>query len=250
VDRKRAYSMHGILDLITDDATPFFEVGPHWGDSVITGFIRVQGQALGIVASNVLSALGGAVDAASAAKASRFMNVLTKTRAAHLLVLCDTPGFMVGPAAEPEGGLRAFAEYFARGADFVDKGGRIFGLTVRKAYGLGAQALLGGSTIVPFHSASWPTGEFAGMGIEGAVKLGMSKELEAIADPAERAAAEQAFIDDMYYRGRAVSMAQTTEIDAVIDPAETRGWLERCVASVEPRNGFTGRYHGRGESRL
>lgn len=244
IDRKRAYSMHGILDLLSDDSTPFFEIGPHWGNSIITGFIRVEGQTVGIVASNVLSALGGAVDAASATKASRFINILSKSRAAHILALCDTPGFMVGPQAEPEGGLRAFAEYFARGADFVDKGGRIFGLTVRKAYGLGAQALLGGSTMVPFHSASWPTGEFAGMGIEGAVKLGMSKELAAIPDLEERAKAEQKFIDEMYAKGRAINMAQTTEIDSVIDPAETRDWLERCLESVEPRRGFTGSEHG------
>lgn len=244
VDRKRAYSMHTILDLVTDDSTPFFEIGPHWGGSIITGFIRVQGQALGVVASNVVSALGGAIDAASATKASRFINILAKTRAAHILCLCDTPGFMVGPQAEPEGGLRAFAEYFARAADFTDKGGRIFGLTVRKGYGLGAQALLGGSTVTPFHSAAWPTGEFAGMGIEGAVKLGMSKELAAIADLDERAKAEQRFIDDMYTRGRAINMAQSTEIDSVIDPAETRDWIERCLASVEPRVGFTGNGHG------
>lgn len=237
-DRKRAYDMHGILDLLSDDDTPFLEIGPHWGNSLITGFLRVQGQTVGVVASNVLSPLGGAIDAPSARKATRFMNILSKTRSAHLLALCDTPGFMVGPRAEPEGGLRAFAEYFAAGARFVDSGGKMFGITVRKAYGLGAQALLGGSTIVPFHSVAWPTGEFAGMGIEGAVKLGMKKELEAILDLAERAKAEQGFIDDMYRRGRAINMAQATEIDSVIDPAETRDWVVRCLESVERRSGF------------
>lgn len=239
-DRKRAYDMHAILDLLTDDDTPFLEIGPHWGNSLITGFMRVQGQTLGVVASNVLSPLGGAIDAASARKASRFINILSKTKAAHLIALCDTPGFMVGPRAEPEGGLRAFAEYFAAGAGFIDSGGKIFGVTVRKAYGLGAQALLGGSTVVPFHSVAWPTGEFAGMGIEGAVKLGMRKELEAIPDPAERAKAEQEFIDDMYTRGRAINMAQATEIDTVIDPAETRDWIVKCLESVERRSGFNG----------
>lgn len=237
-DRKRAYDMHTILDLITDDDTPFFELGSHWGNSIITGFLRVKGVTLGVVASNVLSPLGGAIDADSARKASRFLRILTKTRACHVLAVCDTPGFMVGPKAEPEGGLRAFAEYFAAGAGFVDTGGRMFGLTVRKCYGLGAQALLGGSTAIPFSSVAWPTGEFAGMGIEGAIKLGMSKELAAISDEKERAKAEQQFIDDMYARGRAISMAQATEIDSVIDPAETRDWLERCLDSVEARTGF------------
>lgn len=239
-DRKRAYDMHHILNLIGDDGTDFFEIGPHWGQSLITGFLRVQGQTVGVVASSVLSQLGGAIDAQSARKAIRFLNILTKTRVCHLLALCDTPGFMVGPAAEKEGGLRAFAEYFAASAAFVDAGGRVFGVTVRKAYGLGAQALLGGSTTVPFHSVAWPTGEFAGMGIEGAVKLGMRKELEIINDPEERKRAEQGFIDEMYTRGRAINMAQCTEIDSVIDPAETRDWVVRCLASVEPRSGFDG----------
>ncbi|EJT53267.1 hypothetical protein A1Q1_05230 [Trichosporon asahii var. asahii CBS 2479] len=239
-DRKRAYSMHRILDLITDDDTPFFELGAHWGNSLITGFLRVKGLTLGVVASNVLSPLGGAIDADSARKASRFLRILTKTRACHVLAICDTPGFMVGPKAEPEGGLRAFAEYFAAGAGFVDTGGRMFGLTVRKAYGLGAQALLGGSTSIPFSSVAWPTGEFAGMGVEGAIKLGMKKELDAIPDLEQRAKAEQQFIDDMYARGRAINMAQATEIDSVIDPAETRDWLERCLESVEPRTGYKG----------
>jgi acetyl-CoA carboxylase carboxyltransferase component/biotin carboxyl carrier protein len=245
VNRKRAYDMHNILALLTDDTTPFFEIGPHWGDSIITGFIRVQGRTVGVMASNVLSPLGGAIDAESARKASRFLGILTKTQCAHVLALCDTPGFMVGPAAEKEGGLRAFAQYFAEGAKFVDTGGRIFGLTVRKAYGLGAQALLGGSSIVPHSSVAWPTGEFAGMGIEGAVKLGMKKELEAIPDLDERAKKEQEFIDDMYRRGRAINMAQAIEIDSVIDPAETRDWLVRSLASVDPRRAFTdqGRQH-------
>ncbi|BEJ16380.1 hypothetical protein CspHIS471_0509850 [Cutaneotrichosporon sp. HIS471] len=237
-DRKRAYDMHGILDLLSDDDTPFLEIGPHWGQSLITGFIRVQGQTVGVVASNVLSPLGGAIDAPSARKATRFMNILSKTRAGHLLALCDTPGFMVGPCAEPEGGLRAFADYFAAGARFIDEGGQIFGVTIRKAYGLGAQALLGGSTHVPFHSVAWPSGEFAGMGIEGAVRLGMKKELEAIADLEQRAKQEQVFIDDMYVRGRAINMAQSTEIDSVIDPAETRDWVIRCLEAVERRSGF------------
>lgn len=240
IDRKRAYSMHTILDLLTDDDTPFFELGAHWGNSLITGFLRVKGLTLGVVASNVLSPLGGAIDADSARKASRFLRILTKTRACHVLAICDTPGFMVGPKAEPEGGLRAFAEYFAAGAGFVDTGGRMFGLTVRKAYGLGAQALLGGSTTIPFSSVAWPTGEFAGMGVEGAIKLGMKKELDAIPDLEQRAKAEQQFIDDMYARGRAINMAQATEIDSVIDPAETRDWLERCLESVEPRTGYKG----------
>ncbi|WOO86322.1 Propionyl-CoA carboxylase, biotin carboxylase and biotin-carboxyl carrier subunit [Vanrija pseudolonga] len=235
IDRKRAYDIHSALDLLSDDGTPFLEVGKHWGQSLITGFVRVKGVAVGVLASNVLSPLGGAVDAPSARKGSRFLNILTKTRAAHVITLCDTPGFMVGTAAEKEGGLKDFPAFFAACAAFTDSGGRFFGLTVRKAYGLGVQALLGGSTLVPFHSAAWPTGEFGGMGIEGAVKLGYSKELAAVADPKKRAELEKKFVDELYVRGRAINMAQKTEIDTVIDPAETRDWLERCLDSVEPR---------------
>lgn len=98
-------------------------------------------------------------------------------------------------------------------------------VTLRKAYGLGAQALLGGSTLSNFFSVAWPQGEFAAMGIEGAVRLGMRKELEAASEGTERDDLFISLVDMMYQRGKAQNMAAMAEIDTVIDPAETRKWL-------------------------
>lgn len=233
--RKRAYEIRPILEGLSDADFGFVEIGAAWGQALVTGFIRIDGAPLALVASNVVNELGGAIDARSADKASRFIDILTRIGTCHLLALCDVPGFMVGTAAERTGSLRSFANYFTAGQAFQDKGGSIFGLVLRKAYGLGAQALLGGSTLAPFHSASWSTGEFGAMGIEGAVKLGMRKELEAIDDDKERAEMEANMVQEMYNRGKAVRMAEMGEIDTVIDPAETLAWLRKCLASVTPR---------------
>ena len=98
---------------------------------------------------------------------------------------------------------------------------------LRKAYGLGAQAMMGGSTKAPLACVAWPTGEFGGMGLEGAVRLGYRKELEAVDDPAEREQLFQAMVDRMYEHGKALSAASYFEIDDVIDPADTRRWITR-----------------------
>ncbi len=253
-DRKRAYDVKDVIRTLADEDS-FLELNPGWGQSLVTGFMRIDNQPLGLIASSVLSPLGGAIDAPSSQKATRFVNLLTRTKALHLLVLCDTPGFMVGPEAEKQGGLRAFAEWFSALRSFEMGGGRIFGVTLRKAYGLGAQGLLGGSTLANFFGISWVTGEFAGMGIEGelsrcqtfphltdmdlfmkgAVRLGMRKELESIPEGPDRDAAYQSFVDEMYERGKAENTASVLEIDTVIDPADTRRWVQRGLASVPAR---------------
>jgi acetyl-CoA carboxylase carboxyltransferase component len=103
---------------------------------------------------------------------------------------------------------------------------------LRKGYGLGAQAMAGGHFHAPFFTVAWPTGEFGGMGIEGAVRLGLRKELAAIEDPAGREQLFEAAVAQTYERGKAVSMASYLEIDGVIDPAQTRGWILRGLKSV------------------
>lgn len=125
--RTRAYDVRKVITALVDDDT-FIELGRGWGHSIVTGLARIQGQTIGILASAVLSPLGGAIDAPSAQKASRLITMLHRTRAGHLMVLCDTPGFMVGPPAEKQGGLRIFAEFFANMMAFQDgsDGGRVF----------------------------------------------------------------------------------------------------------------------------
>ena len=108
-----------------------------------------------------------------------------------------------------------------------------FGTVVlRKGYGLGAQAMAGGSFKAPAFCVSWPTGEFGGMNLEGAVRLGQRRELDAIADPDERERAFRGMVERMYEHGTAINMASHLEIDDVVDPADTRRWITTMLESA------------------
>ncbi|WP_258052524.1 carboxyl transferase domain-containing protein [Streptomyces sp. Ru73] len=133
---------------------------------------------------------------------------------------------MVGPDAERDATVRHFARLFVTGANLRVP---VVSLVLRKAYGLGAMAMMGGSTRAPLATAAWPTGELGGMGLEGAVRLGYRKELEAIPDPAARQAAFEARVAELYDHGKAVNAAAALEIDAVIDPASSRDWITSAL---------------------
>ena len=139
-----------------------------------------------------------------------------------VLSLCDTPGFMVGPASEDAAAVRRVSRQFIAGAKLRSP---LLTVVTRKGYGLGAQAMAGGSFHSPAFIAAWPTGEFGGMGLEGAVRLGYRKELEAETDPANQKALYDQLVAKLYAAGKATSMAAALEIDAVIDPADTRRWI-------------------------
>jgi len=190
---------------------------------MVSALARIEGRPIGIVANNPMH-LGGAIDGEAADKASDFMK-LCSTFGIPLLFLCDTPGFMVGPEAEETGLVKRAAKLFTTGAALEVP---FCTIVLRKGYGLGAQSMAGGSFKAPVFTASWPTGEFGGMGLEGAVKLGFRKELAAIADIEEREAMFQQMVDKLYERGKAVNVAAHFEIDAVIDPVESR----RCILSA------------------
>ena len=187
---------------------------------MITALARVDGRPLGVIANDPAH-LGGAIDAPGADKAARFMG-LCDAFGLPLLFLADTPGFMVGPDAERTATVRHFSRMFVTGANLSVPTGTV---VLRKGYGLGAQAMAAGSFKAPLFTVGWPTSEFGAMGLEGAVKLGMRRELEAIADPAERERVYAATVAAAYDRGRGVSMASYFEIDDVIDPADTRRWI-------------------------
>src|SRR5262245_65008672 len=148
---------------------------------MVTALARVEGRPLGIIANNP-GYLAGAIDSQAADKAARFMQ-LCDAFDLPILFLCDTPGIMVGPDAEQTGLVRHAARMFVNSASLRVP---FFTIVLRKGYGLGAQLMAGGSFKAPQFVVAWPTGEFGGMGLEGAVKLGFRKELAAIADPAER----------------------------------------------------------------
>jgi acetyl-CoA carboxylase carboxyltransferase component len=155
-----------------------------------------------------------------------------------VLFLCDTPGFMVGPESEATGAVRHMSRLFVTGANLTVPFGTVI---LRKGYGLGAQAMAGGSFKAPLFCVAWPTGEFGGMNLEGAVRLGQRRELEAITDPEERERQYQAMVERMYEHGKALNMATYFEIDDVIDPADTRRWISTMLTSAPPPERPTGK---------
>ncbi len=230
-NRLRVYDIRDVVSGLADEDS-VLELRRGWGPGMVTALIRIEGKAYGVIANNPKH-LGGAVDATAADKAARFMQ-LCEAHGLPLLSLCDTPGFMVGPEAEKTGLVRHVSRMFVTGAALTVP---IYGIVLRKGYGLGAMAMMGGSFHAPFVTASWPTGEFGGMGLEGAVRLGYKKELEAETDPAKKQALFEELLGKYYDEGKAVHYASATEIDAVIDPAETRRWLANARnAAPVPHN--------------
>lgn len=231
--RRRAYKIRPILETLADTAS-VLELRRDFGRSVITALARIEGRAVGIVANDPYY-LGGAVDADAADKAARFFQ-LCDAFGLPIISLCDTPGFMVGPAAEKTALVRHVSRMFVAAASVSVP---FFTVVLRKGYGLGAQAMAGGHFHAPFFTVSWPTGEFGGMNLEGAVRIGMRKELEAIEDPVAREQTFQGIVSIAYERGKALNVAALLELDAVIDPAETRAFLVRGLnaAAPEPRTG-------------
>lgn len=224
--RKRAYDVRDVVRLLADTDTSM-ELRPTFGGGMITTLARIEGRPVGILANNPLH-LGGAIDADGADKAARFMQ-LCDGHGIPILFLCDTPGFMVGPEAEKEAQVRRFGRMFVVGASLQVPFATV---VLRKAVGLGAQAMAGGSFHAPLMTVAWPTGEVSGMGIEGAVTLGARRELDAIEDPAERAAAFERRVDAMYERSKALNAAAHHEVDDVIDPAETRRRIVNLLRSA------------------
>ncbi|WP_354687271.1 carboxyl transferase domain-containing protein [Cupriavidus necator] len=234
-NRLRSYDMRAVIAALADSGS-VLELRAAFGTGIITALIRIEGRAFGCIANNPRH-LGGAIDSPAADKAARFMQ-LCDAHGLPVVSLCDTPGFMVGPQAEKSATVRHVSRLFVTaGALRVP----FFTVVLRKGYGLGAQAMAGGSFAAPFFTAAWPSGEFGAMGIEGSIRLGFRKELEAVADPDEREALFARMVDAAYQRGRALNMASHLEIDAVIDPTDTRRWLLRGLASVPP--GSLGRRH-------
>jgi acetyl-CoA carboxylase carboxyltransferase component len=237
-ERRRAFDMRRVIGMIVDDDS-FVELAPRWGLSMITGLARIQGRAVGVLATDPSSPFGGAIDVASALKAVRLLGLLARTRAMHLVSLCDTPGVMVGPeferSAASGGSFRTLGDWFTASATFGLSGGRVIALVLRRAFGLGAQAMLGGSSLRNSLCASWPSGSLGSMSPDGAVQLTMKKKLVQINNPAHRKHVEQAAVDQLYNRGRALNVATMAEIDTVIDPAETRDWIATMLDVVGDR---------------
>ncbi|MBI2703865.1 MAG: biotin carboxylase [Actinobacteria bacterium] len=225
-NRLRSYDVRRVIDVLSDDGT-VLELRREFGAGMVTALVRVEGRPLGLVANNP-SHLGGAIDSDGADKVARFMQ-LCDAFDLPLLSLCDTPGIMVGPEVETTALVRHVSRLFVTGANLSVP---LLTIVLRKGYGLGAQAMAGGSFKAPLFCVAWPTGEFGGMGLEGAVRLGFRRELEAVEEGPERDALFEQLVARAYEHGQALNTASYFEIDDVIDPAESRRWITSLLDSV------------------
>lgn len=232
-DRRFGYKVRCIIECIADTDS-FLELRRVYGRNIITGFIRIEGKPMGLLCSDCQQ-MGGAIDSIASEKAARFLQ-LCDAFDLPVISLTDTPGYMVGVDSEKEGAVRKMSRLLVSGASITVP---LVNIVLRKAYGLGAIAMAGGSFIKPVYTASWPTGEFGAMGLEGSVKLGYRKELDAVEDPAEREALFNQLVQRLYELGKATESAAALEIDAVIDPIDTRKVILQALSAV--RNSYIGR---------
>ena len=225
-NRLRVYDTRAAMAGLVDEGS-LLMLRTGFGAGIHTAFGRIEGRPVGLIANNPLH-LGGAIDAPAADKAARFMQ-LCNAHGLPLVSLVDTPGFMVGPEVEQTAQVRHVSRLFVTAAHLRVP---FFSVVLRKGYGLGAMGMAAGGFHAPVFTIAWPTGEFGALGLEGAVRLGFRKELEALPEGAERDALFQKLVAKQYSNGEAMHMAATLEIDAVIDPADTRAWLARGLASA------------------
>lgn len=234
-NRLRVYEVRTVIETLFDTDS-VLELRRGFGNGMVTALARIEGRAVGVIANDPQH-LAGAIDSDGADKAARFMQ-LCDAHDLPIVFLCDTPGIMVGPDAERTGLVRHASRLF------VTAGGLsvpYMTVVLRKGYGLGAQAMAGGSFHAPTFIVGWPTSEFGGMGLEGAVRLGYRNELAAIEDPEERERTFQEMVARMYDVGKGVRMAEAFEIDDVIDPADTRRWITTGLAAAPPPAPRTGK---------
>ncbi|MEO0575737.1 MAG: carboxyl transferase domain-containing protein [Pseudomonadota bacterium] len=222
-DRRYGYKIRPVIETLADTGS-FIELRRDYGRPIVTGLLRIEGTTVGVVA-NDCQQMGGAIDAESADKAAQFFELCDRL-SIPILSLTDTPGFMVGPDSESDAAVRRMATLFTAGARLCVP---VVAVILRRGYGLGAMAMAGGSFAAPRYTVAWPSGEFGGMGLEGAVRLGYRKELDACENEAARDALFETLVAKMYAIGKATEAAAHLEIDAVIDPIDTRAVIIRAL---------------------
>jgi acetyl-CoA carboxylase carboxyltransferase component len=225
-DAKRVHDPRALLELLADHGS-VLELRPRFGRTMLTALARIEGHPLGVIANDP-GVLSGAIDAEGSEKAARFMQ-LCDAFSLPILSLVDTPGFMVGPESERGAAVRRCSRLFVTGATLSVP---LLCVVVRRAFGLGAQAMAGGHLHAPALTISWPSGEFGAMGVEGAVKLALRAELEAIEDVAEREQRVRDLVQAVRSQSKALNMATHFEIDDVIDPADTRARIVGRLRSL------------------
>jgi acetyl-CoA carboxylase carboxyltransferase component len=220
-NRVRSYDSRQIMEGLVDVGS-LLMLRSGFGAGIHTALARLDGRPVGLLANNP-EHLGGAIDAPAADKAARFLQ-LCDAHGLPVISLVDTPGFMVGPESEVQAHVRHASRLFVVSAALRVP---VFGVVLRKGYGLGAMGMSAGGFHATSFTVAWPSAEFGAMGLEGAVRLGYRKELEALPAGVQRETRFAELLREQVEKGSAERMAACLEIDAVIDPAHTRDWLIR-----------------------
>ncbi|MFL5908157.1 MAG: acyl-CoA carboxylase subunit beta [Solirubrobacterales bacterium] len=225
---RRAYKVAPIIETIADEGSVTF-LREAFAPEMVTALARIEGRPLGFVANNT-TVLAGAVTSEASDKAARFLQ-LCDAFGLPIVSLVDTPGYMVGVEAERTSLVRRASRLLVAGAALRVP---LVAVVLRRGYGLGAQAMTGGSLHEPLLTVAWPGAHLGPMGLEGAVRLGLRKELDAIEDDEARERRVNEVTAAAQENAKALNAAQVFEIDDVIDPAETRGLIASTLAAARP----------------
>jgi acetyl-CoA carboxylase carboxyltransferase component len=226
--QRRAYDPAPIVETLADEGSVTF-LRSRFAPEIVTALARIEGRPLGIVANDTRHT-AGAITSGAADKAARFLQ-LCDAFGLPVVSLVDTPGFMVGVDAEATGLVRHASRLLVAGAALSVP---LVAVVLRRGYGLGAQAMVGGSLHEPLLTVAWPSAHLGPMGLEGAVRLALRKELEAIEDEAERERRVRELTAAAEDNAKALNAATLFELDDVIDPAETRGLIAATLAAAAP----------------
>lgn len=222
---RRAYRVEPIITTLCDAGSVTF-LRERFAPEMVTALGRIEGRPVGIIANNTMR-MAGAITSDAGDKSSRLLQ-LCDAFGIPVLSLVDTPGMMVGTAAEKTGLVRHASRLLVAGAALRVP---VVAVILRRAYGLGAQAMMAGSLKEPVLTVAWPGAHLGPMGLEGAVRLGARRELEALPE-AERETAVRQMTAALQENAKALNSASMFEIDDVIDPAETRGLVASTLAAA------------------
>ncbi|HEU5142812.1 MAG TPA: carboxyl transferase domain-containing protein [Solirubrobacterales bacterium] len=223
---RRAYAVAPIVETLADEGSVTF-LREHFAPEMVTALARIEGRPLGVIANDTRH-MAGAITSDASEKAARFLRLCDRF-GLPVVSLVDTPGFMVGVDAERTGLVRYAGELLNAGAGLQVP---LVAVILRRGYGLGAQAMTGGSLHEPLLTVAWPGAHLGPMGLEGAVRLALRKELEEIADEAEREQRVRDLTAAAESNARALNAAALFELDDVIDPAETRSLIAATLAAA------------------
>ena len=229
--QRRAYAVKPIVETLADAGSVTF-LRERYAPEMVTALARIEGRPVGLIANDTRHS-AGAITSDAGEKAASFLE-LCNAFGLPVISLVDTPGMMVGPEAEATGLVRRASRLLLAGAALRVP---LLAVILRRGYGLGAQAMTGGSMHEPLLTVAWPSAHLGPMGLEGAVRLALRKELEAIADEGEREQRVRDLTAAAEENAKAINAAALFEIDDVIDPAETRSLIAATIAAAQSQTG-------------